>query len=90
MTAQRLFSAMPPQVRLVLMVHGPNTSTPTFVNGGPGSSRSAGRFDIFCSSILPLSLLQVTHFCTMFDTSLLPPINHKPAERTAPSVRCLP
>jgi len=40
---QRLFLAWPSLLRRVTIDQGPNVSTPTFVNGGPGSRRSLGR-----------------------------------------------
>nr|XP_022300829.1 uncharacterized protein LOC111109032 [Crassostrea virginica] len=39
--AHLLESALPPRVRLVVTLHGPKQSTPTYVNGGEGFSRIA-------------------------------------------------
>lgn len=72
MAAHRLFSAWPPFVLREVMAHGPKTSTPTCVKGGSTDSLSAGKPDIFCSSSLPLSRLQVTHLCITEDTSFSP------------------
>jgi hypothetical protein len=54
--AHCLALATPPRVRMVAMDHGPNVSTPTYVNGGVGVRRSAGRSDIFCCSNLPQNI----------------------------------
>lgn len=59
-TAHRLLSALPPRERRVTMLHGPKTSSPTWVKGGSEVSLSTGSGAIFCSIILPLSFLQVT------------------------------
>lgn len=42
-TAHLLLSALPPLVRRVITIHGPNTSRPTLVKGGIGVSLSAGK-----------------------------------------------
>lgn len=70
MTAQRLLSERPPLVRRAQTLQGPNTSSPTCVNGGDWVRRSAGKSDIFCFSTAPLNLLQVTHLYMTFVTSL--------------------
>jgi hypothetical protein len=54
--AHCLALATPPRVRMVAMDHGPNVSTPTYVNGGVGVRRSAGRSDIFCCYNLPQNI----------------------------------
>lgn len=70
MMAHRLFSTCPPQVRLIKMDHGPNTSSPTYVKGGQVLRRSGGRSAIYCSSNLPRSFRQVMHFCHLESTVL--------------------
>lgn len=46
-TAHLFDWALPPLVLRVTMFQGPNTSNPTFVNGGPGSNLSFSKSDIF-------------------------------------------
>lgn len=60
-TAHLLLFAAPPLVWQVEMFQGPNTSRPTFVKGDSVLRRSGGRSAIFCSAVLPRSLLHVTH-----------------------------
>lgn len=84
-TAQCLFSTMPPRICLELMIHGPNTSTPTFMNGGPVLVWQVG----LTFFVLPFFLLEYIHLCMMLDVSLFPPISHSAAEPTASSVKCL-
>lgn len=57
--AHVLLCACPPHVLLVMTVHGPNTSSPTYVNSGSVLSRSMGKSAIFCSVIFPWNLLHV-------------------------------
>ena len=45
--AQRLALARPPRVLRETIDHGPNASTPTFVNGAESSSLSPGKLAIF-------------------------------------------
>lgn len=87
---QRLLLAWPPLVRRAITDHGPKASTPTFVNGGPGSRRSAGRSDIVWNSCLPRSLRHFTHRWIREKISRFPPITQNPAALTAPSVKCGP
>ena len=51
----------PPCVCRVEILQGPNTSMPTLVNVGIVLNRSEGRSAIFCSAVLPLSFLVITH-----------------------------
>lgn len=60
-TAQRFECALPPLVCLVMIVQGPNTSTPTKVKGGDLVSRSLGRYAIFRLIGFPLILRHATH-----------------------------
>lgn len=80
----------PPLVRREETFQGPNTSNPTFVNGGSVDRRSAGRLDIFWLPSGALSRLHVTPWCMTLLTFLFPPTIHKPAERIAPSVNKRP
>ena len=59
--AHLLLWACPPRVRRVTTVHGPNASSPMYVNGGSVLRRSMGRSAIFCSVAFPRSLLHITH-----------------------------
>ena len=60
-TAQRLLFATPPRVCLAATVHGPNTSTPVYENGGAKITQSAGRSAMSCSWNPPRSFLHFTH-----------------------------
>lgn len=46
-TPHLLLLACPPLVRLITTDHGPNTSTPVYVKGGAGLTRSTQRSAIF-------------------------------------------
>ena len=69
--AHRFEVADPPRVFLVDTCHGPNVSTPTAVNGGPGVSLSKGKSAIICSDRFARSFLHGTHLLMTLDTSLL-------------------
>ena len=73
-TAHLLLLATLPQVFLVIISHGPKTSTPTQLNGGDGVTRSSGRSPIIWYSIFPRSFLHITHACNTLDISLLAPM----------------
>ena len=54
-TAHRLLSPLPPLVRRVKTDHGPNTSKPTLVKGGPTTTLSTSSSAIFWLRNLPRS-----------------------------------
>lgn len=60
-TAQRLLWPFPPLVLRVVTVKGPNTSRPTYGNGGDVLNCSSGRSAITCCWFFPRSFLHTMH-----------------------------
>lgn len=79
-----------PGILRATMFHGPNTSTPTMVNGGVGKTMSAGRSFMICWAEGLRSFLQITHLCKAELIIFLIHIIQKPWDRRAPSVNTLP
>ena len=72
---QRFELAIPPRVLRETTCQGPNASTPTFENGGPGSSMSVGRSAMFWQQWLPRNLRHFTHWLISDETRRLHPVN---------------